>query len=155
MLDIIAELLSWREDYKFSRRKKARRKFEKENNLPKKLMIHPLSKLVGIVLIFGLIARLVYGYFFFSDYNTKKTAEKITKIELILEDEKNSLGNYPEKLNVIIRNNPLRRNITTDFWGNEFFYKLSDNGQSYLLVSKGKDGIMNTDDDIKKNKNLP
>ncbi|PNW25529.1 hypothetical protein [Formosa algae] len=111
----------WREDYKFAKRKKARREYEKENNLPKKLMIHPVWKLFGIFMIFVLMAKLVIGHFFFSDYGTKKTTEKIAKIELILENEKSSLGIYPEKLNIIIRNNPLRKNITTDYWNNELF----------------------------------
>ena len=152
---IIGELLFWREDYKFSKRKIARRKFEKENNLPKKLMIHPVLKLLGIILIFVLIAKLVIGNFFFSDYGTKKTAEKIAEIELILEKEKSSLGIYPEKLNTIIRNNPFRKNITSDYWNNEFFYELAENGQTYVLISKGKDGILETDDDVSGIKNLP
>ena len=128
MLDIIGELLFWREDYKFSKRKKARREFEKENNLPQKLMIHPVWKLFGFFMIFVFIAQLFIVHFFFSDYGTKKTAEKITEIELILENERNSIGIYPEKLKTIIRNNPLRKNITSDYWNNEFFYEQSENG---------------------------
>ena len=155
MLDIIGELLFWREDYKFAKRKKARREFEKENNLPKKLMIHPVWKLFGFFMIFVLIAKLVIGHFFFSDYGTKKTTEKIAEIELILENEKNLLGIYPEKLNIIIRNNPLRKNITSDYWNNEFFYEQKENGLGYVLISKGKDGILKTEDDINGIKNLP
>ena len=155
MLDIIGELLFWREDYKFAKRKKARREFEKENNLPKKLMIHPVWKLFGIFIVFVLISKLVIGHFYFSDYGTKKTTEKIAEIELILENEKSSLGIYPEKLNIIIRNNPLRKNITSDYWDNEFFYEQIENGLGYVLVSKGKDGILKTKDDINGNKNLP
>ena len=155
MLDIIGELLFWREDYKFAKRKKARREFEKENNLPKKLMIHPVWKLFGIFIVFVLISKLVIGHFYFSDYGTKKTTEKIAEIELILENEKSSLGIYPEKLNIIIRNNPLRKNITSDYWDNEFFYEQIENGLGYVLVSKGKDGILKTNDDINGNKNLP
>ncbi len=159
MTDLIAwitgELLFWREDYKFSKRKKARREFEKENNLSKKLMIHPVWKLLGIFVLFGLIVKLVIGYFHFSDYGGKKTTEKIAEIELILEKEKSSLGIYPEKLNTIIRNNPLRKEITLDYWNNEFFYEPSENGLAYILISKGKDGILKTEDDIERNKNLP
>ncbi len=152
---LIGELLFWREDYKFSKRKKARREFEKENNLPKKIMIHPVWKLFGIILIIAFVAKLVIGYFFFSDYGTKKTNEKIAEIELILTEEKKSLGIYPEKLNTIIRNNPLRKNITSDYWNNEFFYEQKENGLDYILISKGKDGILKTKDDINGMKNLP
>ena len=68
---------------------------------------------------------------------------------MILEKEKKKTGIYPKKLKNIIRDNPLMRNITKDYWKNEFFYEQIDNGNSYLLTSKGKDGILNTEDDIK------
>ncbi|QXP78731.1 MULTISPECIES: hypothetical protein [Winogradskyella] len=155
MLDIIGELLLWREDYKFAKRKKARREFEKENKLPKKIMIHPTWKAFGIFMVFMLIAKLVIGHFFFSNYGTKKASEKIAEIEIILENEKSSLGIYPEKLNIIIRNNPLRKNITSDYWNNEFFYEQTQNGLGYVLISKGSDGILKTKDDINGNNNLP
>ncbi|WP_435416269.1 hypothetical protein [Polaribacter aestuariivivens] len=155
MLNIIGELLFWREDYKFYKRKKVRREFEAENNLPKKLMIHPVWKLLGIFIGFVLISKIIITYFFFSDFGEKKTAEKIIEIELILEKEKKLLGIYPKKLNEIIRNNPLRKNITNDYWKNEFFSEQTENGIDYVLISKGKDGILKTEDDINGNKNLP
>jgi len=39
--------------------------------------------------------------------------------------------------------------------GNEFYYKLEENGQSYILISKGKDGLLNRTEDIRGGKNLP
>jgi amino acid transporter len=153
--ELIAHILSIIEDIKFWKKKKERRKFEKENNLPKKLMIHPLWKLLGILLIFIFLAKFAMGHFFFSNHGEKKTIEKITEIELILEKEKSSSGNYPEKLNTIIRNNPFRKNITSDYWDNEFFYEQKKNGSAYVLISKGKDGILNTEDDINGIRNLP
>ena len=149
MLEVIGDLLFWREDYKFSKRKKARREFEKENNLPKKLMIHPVWRLFGMILIFVTLLILLIQSFFFSNYGTNKTKEKIAEIVLILENEKEKNKIYPEKLNTIIRNNPLRKNLTLDYWRNEFFYEQQKNGQDYILISKGKDGILNTEDDIK------
>lgn len=148
MLDLIGELLFWREDYKFSKRKKARRKYEREHNLPKKLMIHPVWKLLGILLFFGLTLKILVGYLFFSDYGTKITKEKIAEIELILEKEKKIIGIYPDKLDGIIRNNPFRKEITKDYWNNDFYYKQKENGLSYILISKGKDGKLKTEDDI-------
>lgn len=149
MLDLIGELLLWREDYKFSKEKKSRRQFEKENNLPKKIMIHPVWKLAIILVISILLLKLVIGYVFFSDYGLKQTSEKIVEINKILEKERTDIGNSPLELKTIIRNNPLRKDITTDYWGNEFFYQLIENGETYTLISKGKDGILKTKDDIK------
>ncbi|WP_027127227.1 hypothetical protein [Gelidibacter mesophilus] len=153
--ELIGNILCIIEDLKFWKKKKARRKFEKENNLPKKLMINPIWKLAGIFLIFIIVARLVIGYLFFADYGATKTAEKIAEIELILEKEKKEIGTYPTELKNIIRNNPLRKNITFDHWKNEYYYKQLENGLSYVLISKGKDGILKTEDDISGNKNLP
>jgi len=152
---IIGEILFWFEDDKFRKRKKARRKYEKENNLPKKLMIHPAIRILGLSLAFILVVKIIIGYFYLSDYGIKETSKKIAEIQLILEDEKREIGNYPEKLNIIIRNNPLRKNLITDYWKNEFSYELSPNGLGYSLISKGMDGILNTEDDIKRKVNLP
>lgn len=153
--ELIGNILCLIEDLKFWKKKKERRKFEKENNLPRKFMIKPIWKVGGIFLIFILVARLVIGHFFFADYGAKKTTDKIVEIEMILENEKNSLGIYPEKLCIIIRNNPLRKNITSDYWNNEFFYEQIDSGLGYVLISKGKDGILRTEDDISGTKSMP
>ncbi|MEY8848598.1 hypothetical protein AB9K26_07270 [Psychroserpens sp. XS_ASV72] len=150
MLDIISELLWWHEDYKFSKRKKKRREFEKQNNLPKKLMIHPVWKLFGILFLVAI--PIIY---FILPNGNKVTLEKIAEIQMILEKEKNDLESYPANLTDIIRNNPLRKDITLDYWKNEFFYEQTENGMGFVLISKGKDGILGTDDDINRTKNLP
>ncbi len=155
ILDFFITIADLFYELKFWKKKKERRKFEKENNLPKKVMIHPYLKFLGIFILLVFLGKLAYGYFFLSDYGTTKTVEKIAEIEQILENEKNSIGIYPEKLNTIIRNNPLRKNITSDYWNNEFFYEQSKNGLGYVLISKGKDGIIKTEDDINGNNNLP
>ncbi len=145
---IIGEILFWIEDFRFWKKKRVRRKLEKEKNLPKKIMIYPAIKILGLGLVFIFFLRIV-GYFYFSDYGKKETSKTIEEIEFILEKEKKEIGSYPKKLSAIIRNNPLSKNLMTDYWGNNFFYEQSENGLSYFLVSKGKDGILNTRDDIK------
>ena len=155
ILDFFISIADLFYELKFWKKKKARRKFEKENNLPKKVMIHPYLKFFGVFLMIIFTARLLFGNFLFSNNGESRTTEKITEIEQILENEKKSLAIYPEKLNTIIRNNPLRKNITIDYWNNEFYYEQKENGQEYVLLSKGKDGILKTEDDINGNNNLP
>jgi hypothetical protein len=155
MGEIIAELLLLWEDLKFWKKKKARREFEKENNLPKKLMIRPSIQILLIAVGLIIVARILLGFFYFGDKGTKETTAKIAEITAILIDEKKDLGLYPKELNKIIRNNPLRQNITLDYWNNEFHYEQLDNGLNYVLKSMGSDGILGTDDDISGNKNLP
>jgi general secretion pathway protein G len=155
MGEIIAELLLLWEDLKFWKKKKARRKFEKENNLPKKFLIHPSLLVLLIAVGFIIIVRIAIGIFYVSDNGLTETTEQINEIVSILEQEKSELGIYPQELKNIIRNNPLRQNITSDLWNNEFHYEQLDNGQSYVLKSKGQDGILGTEDDIDGRKNLP
>jgi len=155
MGEIIAELLLLWEDLKFWKKKKARRKFEKENNLPKKLMIRTSTLVLLIAVGFIIVARILIGIFHFTDKGTGNTTEKIAKITAILNEEKRDLGIYPKELKTIVRNNPLRQNITLDYWKNDFYYEQLDNGLNYVLKSKGSDGILGTDDDISGTKNLP
>ncbi|WP_400080551.1 hypothetical protein [Winogradskyella sp. R77965] len=145
--EIIAELLEWYLDIKFWFKKRKRRKFEKENNLPKRLMIYPSDKISIALVSIGSILVFVFIFFIYPDMKEKKTKEKLAEIVQILEKEKQVLGVYPKELNEIIRSNPLRRDITKDYWNNQIHYKVS-NDDSYVLFSLGKDGSPNTDDDI-------
>ncbi|MDO6470943.1 hypothetical protein [Maribacter sp. 1_MG-2023] len=153
MGEIIAELLLIWEELKFWKKKKERRKFEEENNLPKKLMFRTSTLILLFAMGFIIVARII-GFFYFSDKGTDETEEKIAQITTILNEEKKDLGIYPEELKIIIRNNPLRQNITLDYWKNEFHYEQLDYGLNYVLKSKGKDGILGSEDDISGKKKL-
>ncbi|MEO0573307.1 MAG: type II secretion system protein GspG [Bacteroidota bacterium] len=149
MADLIAELLILFESLKFWKRKKKRREIEKGKNLPKKTMIHPTVWILLILLGLVFSFRFLYGVFF--NQGESLTKNKIVEIGKILEDERSGMGKYPLTLDEIIRNNPLRKNLKIDAWGNDFHYRLLDNGLKYELISAGKDGIMNSKDDIKNN----
>lgn len=149
ILDFIATILELIVDIQFWRDKKKRRKFEKENNLPKKTMINPNTLVIIysiVICIFFLLVFLLYQHYY---SNVKKTQKKILQIEELLIENKNADGYYPKKLEDIIRNNPLRKNISLDSWGNTYHYKVSEDRSTYILISKGKDGILNTKDDLK------
>ena len=62
--EIFAELLLFFEDYKFWKKKKAQRKYEKEHNLPKKTMVYPSTKIYVIALIVLSISGGLFFYFF-------------------------------------------------------------------------------------------
>ncbi|WP_299124026.1 type II secretion system protein GspG [uncultured Winogradskyella sp.] len=145
--EIVAELLGWYLDIKFWFKKRKRRKFEKENNLPKRLMIYPSDKIYIALVGICSISIFMYILFIYPDVKEKRTREKLAEIVQILEKEKQVLGVYPNELNAIIRNNPLRQGLTEDYWNNKIYYKLTNEG-SYMLFSLGKDGTPNTDDDI-------
>lgn len=150
ILEVGAEILVFLEDLKFWKKKRAQRKFEKENGLPKKIMINPTSfyYLSALAILIVLITILIFTNALVS--KNDKQLEKITELEQLLELEKKYQGSYPPRLYDLIRNNPLRENIVLDVWGNPYYYELTYDERGYLLRSKGKDGILNTKDDILK-----
>jgi hypothetical protein len=99
------------------------------------------------VLAFALITII-----FLSSYipmKVKKGNErKLFFNAVLLAYEKGDVNEYPYDLNCFIYNRFDVENTLIDSWGNPFFYERIDNGQDYILFSKGKDGIPFTDDDI-------
>ncbi|CAM3896365.1 MULTISPECIES: type II secretion system protein GspG [Flavobacterium] len=149
MLDIIIDFLLHYLHFDFLKEKKKRREFERANSLPKKTMIHPNVKIYGILLLILSSIFCLIGFYRYNYSNKNDTLDEISKIETLLEKNKEAFGIYPEKLSDIIRNNPLRKDITIDLWGNEYHYEVENNRTKYIIISKGKDGVLNTNDDIK------
>lgn len=147
MADFIALILEIYLDIKHWFKVRKRRKFEKQNNLPKKRMINPLHK-IGIAVLIISIPILFLKINRIRNQKKTLTLDKIKKIKILLEAEKKKYGLYPKELNTIIHNNPLRRNIIVDGWKNEFIYTLSKDSLNYKLISRGKDEKLHTDDDI-------
>lgn len=146
--ELLANLLEWYLDIKFWFKKRKRRKFENEHNLPKKIMWYPSQKLGVIYLVVILFSGSVFMIFKFPNIQNNRTEERLLKIVELLEKEKKDIGEYPIELKTIIRNNPLLKDITKDDWNTEFSYKLANDGVTYRLFSLGKDNTPNTDDDI-------
>lgn len=149
MSDLIAFILDIYLDIQHWIKHKKQRKFEKENNLPKSIVWHPMTKPLFILFI---IIVPVSTLLFFSttiNKNDEKTEEKLQEIVKLLAAEKKQFGKYPSELKTIIRNNPLRKNLEKDSWKNEFIYTLSKDSLNYSIVSLGGDQKLNTSDDIK------
>lgn len=140
LLELIIDCILLVLDIKFLREYKKKKK----TGLPVLPSIKIYIATISIALFFITgysIYRIIIG-------SKKEAMEKIHTVENALNKEKESFGKYSEKLNSIIRNNPLKKDIILDYWGNEYFYRTSNNATSYQLISKGKDGLLNTDDDI-------
>lgn len=146
--ELLAFILELYLDIKFWFKKKKRRKFEKEHNLPKKFMMYPSQKLGVIYLVLLFVTVSGFMMFVFPNIEKNRTKDKLSEIVQILEKEKKDLGGYPDELEVIIRNNPLRKHITKDLWDSDFWYEPSEDETSYVLFSVGKDKTPNTEDDI-------
>lgn len=146
--ETIAFILESYLDIKFWFKKRKRRKFEKENNLPKKLMVYPSDKIHIIFFVIVVVLVSFYMFFIQPSIDINRTEKKLNEISQILEKEKQTIGHFPKELKAIIRNNPLRKSIVYDAWDNEIQYNLEIDEQSYVLFSVGKDGLSNTEDDI-------
>ncbi|WP_325452975.1 type II secretion system protein GspG [Gelidibacter sp.] len=102
--------------------------------------------MLGIIV--GLTFYLVRFSAFLFGNAENQTLKKLTEVASLLKHEKLTSGYYPQDLEVIVRKNPLLKNIHKDYWGREFFYERHDSGESYVLISLGRDGQLNTSDDI-------
>ena len=148
MLEILDFFLEIYLDIKHLIKYRKQRKHEKENKLPKRIVWYPYSKQFFILSL--IFIPIFYLFIFFTstgknEANTKKIMITISKL---LEAEKKQFGKYPPELKNIIRNNPLRRNLETDYWKTHFVYSISNNGKNYQLISLGRDRKLGTKDDI-------
>lgn len=148
MAELIAEILEWYLDIKYWIKHKKRRKYEQENNLPKSIVWHPITKPLLIAFPIFIIFFSLFSYNSFKDRSLKNTNAKISKIESLLSLEKEHFGYYPRELEIVIRNNPLNKNLLIDGWNTNFYYKLVNDSLHYKLISLGRDRVLNTEDDI-------
>lgn len=144
LLDFLINLL----DFQFLKDWKMTRAVAKENNLPPKSKLFPSTKI--FITVISITMLFLFGFTTYRVYfdNDIKAQEKLKQVQALLQKEKEGAGRYPNQLSEIIRNNPLHKDITIDLWDNAYYYELLANGSNYKLQSKGKDGILNTKDDI-------
>ena len=113
--------------------------------------------LVFIVPVFLFIS--FYGIFSVGQWYSNKyifpgqTLSEIQQISNTVDDFYSTYGKYPNSIDEIVKNNPIRNEWYKDSWGQPYHYKVSADGMSYTLISKGSDMSLNTDDDILKSNN--
>ena len=57
-------------------------------------------------------------------------------------------NHYPDDLQTVISGSPIRARWSTDAWGQSYHYEISSDKKTFTLISKGKDKILGTTDDI-------
>jgi len=119
--ELFADLLLFFEDFKFWKKKRACREYEKEHNLPKKIMIYPSDKIYVIALMVLSISGALIFNFFTRNEDENRTIKILTKIENLLEVEKRTFSSYPSELSNVIRNSSLHKKLLTDAWNNSFY----------------------------------
>lgn len=144
----LAELLLIFENLKFWKKRSKKRQYDRKHVLPKTKSRYPFQKIIILFLLILLGLFVIRVTLFFWGNAEKHTTEKLSEVVALLKHEKSTSGHYPEHLEVIIRNNPLLKNVNKDYWGREFFYERDPSGEGYVLCSLGKDGQLDTADDI-------
>ena len=80
--------------------------------------------------------------------NPRITREEGKDIIIALNKYKNKYGKYPDDLQTIIGHKPVRSRWNSDAWGQSYQYNISSGKNEFTLISKGKDKILGTEDDI-------
>ncbi|HXA02589.1 MAG TPA: type II secretion system protein GspG, partial [Cytophagaceae bacterium] len=120
---------------------------ESFRKLVRKTLIYSLGVILAVVILSVGISLL--GSSVFAEKETEKKC--INTVEY-LNKYKSHSNSFPADLEKMTGNSPVRREWIKDGWGNPLIYSVTENGNNFLLISKGKDSKENTEDDLKFNK---
>jgi general secretion pathway protein G len=110
------------------------------------LIIFGIFILAGFILAFGSIRLLAW---YSEDYiKPQLTKDEGIKIIKSIKSYHNGYKQYPDSIDLLIGDNPIRKDWRSDAWGEPYIYELAEDNQSFKLVSKGKDRKLDTQDDI-------
>ena len=151
ILSTLAEFGLIREDYKHQKRIT---KKEKEDGIKRpiqKYFMQPSALMFISVLVIGSLSAILFFTYQRKSVFPKKTKNEISEMSDRIENWNKNLGKYPTELNELIGNSPLRQGWKKDAWNREYEFKITENGQGFLITSAGSDGKFGTEDDIKSN----
>jgi hypothetical protein len=127
-------------------------KIEGRKSASRKLAFSILITVIIIPSILVLIFMGLFkgGKFLTNEYlNEDRTKKEMNEISVNLEKNKNYYGVYPTNYDAFISQKPIWSGWKADSWNTPYKYELKDS-LNYQLISAGKDGIFNNEDDIKR-----
>jgi len=127
-------------------------KIEGRKSSSRKLVFSILIVVIIIPAILFLLFKgvIVGGKFLTNEYlNEDRTKKEMNEISLKLEKYRNHYGFYPKNYDIFISQKPIWSSWKADSWNNPYKYELKDS-INYQLISAGKDGIFNNEDDLKR-----
>ncbi len=109
LLDIFIEIGLISADYKKHREVKKKNKELEKKGIKKKYILYPSAKFTLIIL--GIVLPIWIGFLFFrtKDIKINKTISEMNEISETLKNYKSETGDFPENLNDLIGNRPLRK----------------------------------------------
>lgn len=111
------------------------------------------SLIVVIILIPAVFYLSIISFSIGGDYvkdsilYSKHTDSELTEIAKELDNYFYNHKNYPNDFEEFVRTKPIWGHWKTDSWGNKYLYQQHDS-LDYKLISSGKDGKFNTEDDL-------
>jgi len=149
ILSTLAEFGLIREDYKHRKRISKKEKEDGTKRPVQKYFLQPSLILVISFLIVGSLSTFLFFTYQRTSIYPDKTEKEIAEMTKRMESWNEKYGKYPTDLNELIGNSPLRQDWKKDSWNREYEFKVTENGQGFLITSAGSDGKFNTEDDIK------
>ena len=156
MIQAILELLAYfklfHEDDKHQKRVT---KKEQEDGIKRplqKFFLQPSLLLFSSIWVIGILSAILFFTYQRTSIFPKKTEKEISEMIDRMENWNEKFGKYPEELNELIGNNPLRQDWKKDAWGREYKFTITENGKGFSITSAGSDGKFGTEDDIKSEK---
>ena len=148
LIDILIDIGLISADYRKYRKVKKKNKELEKKGIKKKYVLYPSAKFTLIFL--GIVLPVWIGFIFLRSKNIKinVTKSEMTEISESLKSYRSETGVFPENLNDLIGNRPLRKTWTKDAWGIDYNYYKSEDGTGFKLTSSGKDKKLGTKDDL-------
>ena len=120
--------------------------YEKKEAIWAILLFFVIIPACFFVLIFGSISLWTW---YQNNYILKREIlQEGTSIAAAIEKYHYDLGHYPSNVSALISGKPVRSEWYTDNWSQPYYYRVSSNGNNYILISKGRDRTLGTQDDI-------
>jgi len=151
ILTALADFGLIREDYKHRKRISKKEKEDGIKRPTQKYFFQPSTIIVISVLIIGSISAFLFFTYQRTTVFHEKTEKEISEMSKRMENWNETIGHYPTELNKLIGNSPMRQSWKKDAWNREYEFKITENGESFLITSAGLDGEFGTKDDIKSN----
>ena len=148
LLDLLVTIGLLRADYKTRKSIEKINAENKEKGVKKKYVILPSTKFILIIILVLLTTVIFRVWWFYPKVAKNEVQKEMTAIKNALCSYKTEFGCYPVNLDILIGNRPLRKTWKQDKWNNFYMYKPDTINGSYQLVSAGKDGKFNSEDDI-------
>lgn len=119
-----------------------------------------LIELMLVVIIIGVLVSLVVPRLAGRAERARRVAAKAdieSNIPAALDLYEMDIGEYPQRLEDLLEDSsgeknwsgPYLKKLPKDPWGRDYYYKYpGEHGVDYDLASKGRDGVLGTEDDI-------